>query len=595
MDLTRRQLLKAGLMAGAGLLLPFRWSAPKAFAQVPLDPRILTKYLDPLPVPGVLDGTVPQVVTMSEFTQQLHSQLSPTLVWGYNGAYPGPTIEAVRGTPLSVTWVNDLFSPSLLASLPVDQTLHWADPLGTGPLFTRYTGPVPTVTHLHGGETEPQSDGHPDAWYTPGLGITGPGVQGNLNVFFYNNAQEAATLWYHDHALGVTRLNVFAGLAAFYLFRDPTNEPAGLPGSPPDDPMFEREIVIQDRMFDVNGQLLFPSAGINPTVHPFWIPEFLGDTIVVNGAVWPFLNVEPRKYRFRFLNGSSARFYNLSLGPKLVFTQIGTDGGYLNAPVPLKELLIAPGERADVIVDFTGLAVGTQIVMTNDAKAPFPGGARPSPQTTGQIMQFRVVPLVAPDPSVIPANLRPNNPIVPLAGETIAQTRTLTLNELLGPGGPLALFLDGKLWGAPVSEMPTEGTTELWEIVNLTADTHPIHLHLVQFQLLNRQRFQLNRYLRLYNLLNPVIPTPAPNNPPVAPFLVGAPMPPPANEAGWKDTVRMNPGEVTRILVRFAPTDTPAGVMGTYPFNPSALPGYVWHCHILDHEDNEMMRPYMVM
>ncbi|MBS1811847.1 MAG: multicopper oxidase domain-containing protein [Acidobacteria bacterium] len=578
---TRRQFLQWSALAGASFALPWDATTRVAFGQaaaLPLDPRTLRKYADPLPRPAKLTGTF-HTIAMTEFRQKLHAQLPLTTVWGYNGSYPGPTIEAVRGVPIQVLWRNQLSTQTLLSRLPVDQTLHWADPLNQHPTPAPYTGPVPTVTHLHGGETEPQSDGHPDAWFTPNFAIRGMGWV--KDVYSYANAQAASTLWYHDHALGVTRLNVYAGLAGFYLLRDPQFESTlNLPSG-----NYEREIVIQDRTFDVNGQLMYPSAGVNPTIHPYWVPEFFGNTIVVNGKVWPFMQVEPRKYRLRLLNGSNARFYNLKLSNGRPFIQIGTDGGYLSRPVQVNQLLLAPGERADVIVDFTGHKANSTILMNNDARAPFPNGAPADPQTVGQIMQFRIVPLTAPDTSSVPASLS----TIPTLGP-ISVTRTLTLNEIMGAGGPLAVILDGKEWMTPITERPRVGTTELWQIVNMTADTHPIHLHLVQFQLLSRQRFQAGKYMKDYMALNPVIPAPVTTNPPINQYLQDGVMSPAPNELGWKDTVRMNPGEVTRILVRFAPTTG-----GTFPFAPQAAPGYVWHCHILEHEDNEMMRPYQIV
>ena len=595
------------LLSVVALVLAAVWTVPsvsgglaEAQAPAPLDPRMLTKYMDPLPDPSKLTGANLEI-GMWQVSQKLHSQLANTTVWAYGvtketATYPGATIEATRYVPTQVKWLNNLTDAAgnpLTHPLPVDQTLHWADPLGTGHSMLPYDGPIPTVVHLHGGEVEAKSDGHPEAWFTPGFVITGPAWQGN-QVYTYANDQPAATLWYHDHALGITRLNVYMGLAGFYLLKDPGFESGlNLPSG-----AYEREIVIQDRSFNVDGSLAFPAVGVNPTVHPFWVPEFFGDTIVVNGKIWPYLNVEPRKYRFRLLNGSNARFYNLSLSNKQPFFQIGTDGGYLSAPVQINELLIAPGERADIVVDFSGLAVGTQILLTNDAKTPFPKGAPADPQTVSQIMQFRVVPLTGTDTSVIPATL---NTIPTLTPGPV--TRTLTLNEVMGPGGPLAMFLDGKMWDTAVTENVKLGSTEIWEVINLTADTHPIHLHLVQFQLLSRQRFQTNKYLKAYSAANPVIPIPIDpdtgeplvtyNPVPVASYLQGKPVGPDPNEAGWKDTLRMNPGEVTRIIVRFAPFS--AAVVTPYSFDATAEPGYVWHCHILDHEDNEMMRPYKVV
>jgi FtsP/CotA-like multicopper oxidase with cupredoxin domain len=577
-------------------------NAVDVFAQIPLDPRTLTKYVDPLPIPGVMQPTTPggtyYEVGMWQIGQQLHSQFLPTTLWAYGltqatATYPGATFETKKGVPIQVRWTNELYG--VTHPLPVDQTLHWADPLGTGHTMDPYTGPVPLTTHLHGGEIESQSDGHPDSWFTPGFAIKGKGWQ--KETYYYNNNQLPTTLWYHDHALGITRLNVYMGLAGFYILRDSVFEtPLNLPSG-----NYEIPVVIQDRMFNTDGSLAYPNVGNNPMIHPFWNPEFFGNTIVVNGKIWPYLNVEPRKYRFRFLNGSDARFYRLQLidpatgMPGPAFWQIGTDGGYLPAPVMLNDpanpasprLLMAPGERADVIIDFSGYAVGTQFILDNNAKAPFPNGAPANPQTVRQIMQFRVVPLTAPDPSVIPASITTIPTLTP--GPI---TRTLTLNEVMAMGGgPVAMFLDGKMWDAPLTENPTSGTTEIWEIINLTADTHPIHLHLVQFQPLNRQKFQTNKYLKAYSALNPVIPADVTINPAIAPYLQGTPVPPDANEVGWKDTFRMNPGEVSRVVVRFAPQDGSP----SYTFDATAEPGYVWHCHILEHEDNEMMRPYKLV
>ncbi|MDH4180021.1 MAG: multicopper oxidase [Armatimonadota bacterium] len=612
-------------LAAIGTLL----SAP-AFAQapVPLNPLLLTKYVDALPVPPEMPPAAPGYyeVGIWEISQQLHTDLpSPTVVWGYGtspatASYPAATFEATRGDAIQVRWYNALedgagFLPHLFT---VDQTLHWADPLGNHPSFDPYLGPVPTVSHLHGGEVRSDSDGHPEQWF----------LTGEWRDYDYPNTQEAATLWYHDHALGITRLNVYAGLAGFYLLRDPANEPANLPGpaprlgDPPGTTYYEIPLVIQDRIFDVNGQFLFPDLGINPTVHPFWLPEFFGDAILVNGKVWPYLNVEPRRYRFRFLNGSNARAYGLRLidpatgMPGPAFYQIGTDGGLLDFPVmlndPLKaagaspRLVLLPGERADVIIDFAGWQ-GFTFILDNDAKAPYPAGAPANPNTVAQIMQFRVVPSppgTPPDTSLDPStfpNLRPLNPIVRLPGGPA--TRRLTLNEVMGANGPLEALLDNRKWIDPVTESPTVGSTEVWEIINLTGDAHPIHLHLVQFQLLSRQRFQFNKYWKLYASLfpggayMPEVGPPPGGNPDPTPFLQQKPMLPiGTNEDGWKDTVRVQPGEVTRIAVRWAPQDSITAVPGVneFAFDPSYGPGYVWHCHILDHEDNEMMRPYTV-
>lgn len=664
------------------LLAAIVLAAPLASAQqlqAPLLGKSIPKFVDPLPtfVGNRVDGTQPLTVTMKEFQQMvlpaaLYAGLpepfsAGTYVWGYEisdgtttypAHYPGFTVEAQRGVPTTMTYVNDLIDPVLQDYLLVDQTLHWADPLMQMGMMTPYTGPVAAVVHLHGGEVPSAIDGGPDAWFTPNSGgfpaYTGSAYNATVegvpvgNTYTYPNTQEAATLWFHDHTLGATRLNVYAGLAAFYLLRGdgdtgPGNE-LGLPADP-----YEIEMAIQDRSFDTNGQLLFPRNGINAMEHPFWVPEFFGDAVVVNGKTWPYLNVEPRRYRFRLLNGSNARFYSLSCGKGgPAIWQIGTDGGLLDVPVKIAfpgRLVLGPGERADIILDFTAHA-GKTFVMDNNAKAPYPAGTNADPQTTGQIMQIRVGPTaltpdVSFDPAAVGARLRPGSGLVKLvdfANGTPAVTpdvaRVLTLNEIMGMGGPLEVLVNNSKWmgemspnAGGVTELPQQGATELWRIVNMTADAHPMHLHLVQFQLVSRQSLQTKKYTVAYDQtftggVSPVdgmdypsgvfIPGYGPplpylsteeegylgGNPDPTPFLQGAPTPANPNERGWKDTIKMFPGEVTTVLVRFAPTDVPAGatLAGTnyFSFDPTEGPGYVWHCHIVDHEDNEMMRQFKV-
>jgi len=571
----------ACLCLGAVLL-----GAKPAATEEILDPLSLTKYIDPLPIPGVAEMAAPNYYEIGAYQiqQQLHSELPPTTVYGYGtseatASYPGPTIVAQKGVPISVKWTNHLPSPHILA--------YAFDP--TIPAAQTATG-IPIVTHLHGGETEPESDGTPMQWFTPGFAEKGDGWM--KEVFHYANDQLPATIWYHDHAFGYTRHNVYAGLAGYYIVTDPGNEPAGLPTGP-----YDLGLCLQDRMFTADGQLWYPNEGETQT-HPIWIPEFFGDVMLVNGKVWPYLEVEPRKYRFRFLNGSQARFYSLALaerntsarGP--MFYQIGSDGGYLAEPVVLNDpnnmhsprLVMAPGERCDVVIDFSAYAPGTEFLLRNTAKAPYPSGSAADPQTSGQIMLFRVKALESPDNSVIPSQLAT---VTRLTYPTV--TRVMTLNEVMGQGGPISALLNGMTYhDAPATEYPTLGTTEMWEVVNMTGDAHPIHLHLVQFQLLNRQKINVKRYERAFQEANPVTPATSYTPVPVEPYLKGKPIPADPNERGWKDTYRMNPGQVTRILVRFSPQDeSPA-----FSFDATAEPGYVWHCHILEHEENDMMRPY---
>jgi spore coat protein A len=673
-------------------------------AQTPLDGNTIPKYVEPLPSLSAtrINGAAPVTVDMVEFQQRIlpasiyAARPAPfnagSFLWGYrlNGnapSWPARTIEARQNTTTSATYTNSLRAPLQLQKyLTMDQTLHWADPLATtsgnhcvngpplaGPCLRPYTGPIPTVPHLHGAEVLSSSDGHPDAWFTPGLASHGPGFVSN--GYSYPNRQEATTLWFHDHALGMTRLNVFSGLAAFYLLRDArdtgaASNPIGLPAG-----NFEQELFVADRQFDTNGQLLFPDGtptsnptGINgpppnPDHHPFWNPEFFGDVITVNGKSWPFLQVEPRRYRFRIVNGSNARFYRMGMvnaatgaaGPPA--WQIGSDGGLLNAPVQLAngglKLFLAPGERADVIVDFAGQS-GRSFNVTNDAEAPFPSGDPPavSAPSAGEVMQFRVnLPLSGTDTSFNPASPQRNlraSPIVdikPTNARPANVRRQLALVEVEGDGGPLEVLLNNSHWGGlregtstPIpgsvsngsglqsTENPRVGATEIWEIANLTEDAHPIHLHLIQFQVINRQTFDRDNYRASCDArfpggtfggiayppgtyipgFGPPLAYGTPNaagaiggNPDFGPFLQGSPAAGDANERGWKDTVKMLPFTITRIAVRYAPQAVAAGGVqpGTnlFPFNPTAGgPGYVWHCHILDHEDNEMMRPTLI-
>jgi spore coat protein A len=705
MPITRRQFLTRGAAAGAGFVVAngLGWSrvlAAQAAVQTPLAGSAIPQFRQPLPLLEVAGGQLETIVAgsdplqlvMREFQAQMLpsgavANYSGTWCWGYRflepdpgepeATYIGPVIVATRGVPTTIEWVNEL--PLVGSATRVtawyegtDQTLHWADPMNgganacammggaaTGDCLAHYDGPVPAVPHLHGGEVPPQLDGGPDAWFTSdGLYhghsyYPGPGGGGNIAAYRYPNTMEAAPTWFHDHVLGLTRLNVYAGLAGAYVLIDPSLQlptglhPVGLQQGASGPVDYVIPLVIQDRGFDTNGQLYFANTGINPE-HPYWIPELVADTIEVNGITWPFLNVEPRRYRFLVINGSNARTYELFFtnpktkanGPAL--WQIATDGGYLDAPVKidpnagkgqLQRLLLMPGERADLIVDFAGFA-GQTLLVKNVARTPFPKGESPNGNTVGRILQVRVGGGPVSDSSYDPASgtpLRP--PMVRLAnpaagtlatGVSAKQTRQLTLNEVMGAGGPLEILVNNTKWMGSdrpdftkigeeyYSELPREGTTEVWEIVNLTADAHPIHTHLTQFQLLNRQAYNTNRYPAAYAAAFPGgayvagygpplnyangNPRALGGNPDIVPYLQGSAKRPPANEAGWKDTIVAYPGEVTRIVARYAPTDKPVDADASelvYPFDPDGH-GYVWHCHIIDHEDNEMMRPYRV-
>jgi FtsP/CotA-like multicopper oxidase with cupredoxin domain len=608
-----------------------------------------------------------------------------TTVWSYGSIdhpdtfnYPAFTIEAEWNKDTQVQWRNELVDAMgnpLPHLLPVDPTLHWANPIGmrdmapshdpADPYWTHpyvqgpngsYTGPVPMITHVHGAHTFEDSDGYPEAWYLPAQAAMDPNIAWATGTYFdifstayghnwgpgtatfkYPNTQRATTLWYHDHTLGMTRVNVYAGPAGFYLIRggpddmvlDGTGQTAVLPGPAPgvgDDPFgtyYEIPIVIQDRSFDADGSLFYPDnraffEGLNvpPTmpyldipfipdlacggqpndVSPIWQPEFFGDAMVVNGRTWPYLEVEARRYRFRFLNGCNSRFLILKMNG-LPFYQIGADGGFLSAPVVLSELLMGPAERADVIVDFTGLE-NTEIILLNDGPdAPFGGLPVDEDDLTmpqmREVMRFQVKEATGEDPStppmdfVLPTVTPPDPPGGPYTNprqvslnEEMSQTVFVTTDangnvvldctspDAFGPTAALlGTYASGNptplRWMDPVSENPLVGSTEIWEIYNFTADAHPIHIHLVQFQVVDRQA------LAPVDLDGVAIPPASPT---------GTARGPEAWETGFKDTLIVYPGEVARVQARF-------DIAGRY----------VWHCHIVEHEDNEMMRPYDVV
>ncbi len=480
--MNRRELLRISLYASTGLFA-CQPKALRALARA-VDPIQkqpgLASYVDPLPVPPVIrpspSGDVVQV-RMHEFRQKVHRDLPPTSLWGYNGMWPGPTFEVRRGQALSVKWTNQLPTKHFL---PIDTTIHGSE---------EAVPQVRTVVHVHGAQVLPESDGYPDAWVTSD-GKTGP--VNCTNPAHYPNNQQAATLWYHDHAIGITRLNVYAGLAGFYLIRDDEEDALNLPSG-----QFEIPLLLQDRKFNPDGSLLYPAAQ-NGT-HPVWIQEFFGDTICVNGKVTPFLEVEPRKYRFRLVNGSNSRFYHLTVVPTdhtgkpsggpadaPPFHQIGTDGGLLPAPVTLHYLIASPGERFDLILDFTDHK-GESFALINDAPAPYPRGGEVVPS---DVMLFKVTkPLSGTDTSSLPDTLAPMSTLSP---GLATRERVLALTEMDRPsdGYTMIGLLGQKHWDDPITEDPKAGSIEIWSFVNATGDVHPIHLHLVQFQVLESPAFR---------------------------------------------------------------------------------------------------------
>jgi spore coat protein A len=511
--------------------------APRATALDGPSPLLATsalaRFVDPLPIPAVAKPSdvraspadpgrrIPYIrIPMRQFQVKVHRDVPPTTLWGYGASCPGPTIEARRGEPLLVEWANELPRKHIL---PVDCTLHGAE---------ADKPEVRTVVHLHGGRTAPESDGYPEDWFVPGQSAT----------CHYPNEQESASLFYHDHAMGITRLNAVAGLAGLYLIRDEFEDKLNLPRG-----TYEIPLALFDRSFYPDGRLYYPVSG-KPGAP--WVSEYYGSAILVNGKIFPYLEVEPRRYRFRLLNASNGSFYRLSFStdPSVVslgleFHQIGTEQGFLSAAAELSVLILGPGERADLIVDFTGLA-GRQVYLRTHV---------------AMVMQFRVAPGKASDSSALPQTLRP---VARIPESTAVSTRELTIADYQDRRGQSSvMLLNGAHWNMPVTEKPLLNSTEIWSFINLTDDSHPIHLHMVRFQLLDRRPFDLS----VYQLTRKIVFT-------------GPPVELAANELGWKDTVRVDPMTITRIIVKFE------GFAGRY----------VWHCHMLEHEDNEMMRPYLI-
>jgi FtsP/CotA-like multicopper oxidase with cupredoxin domain len=601
-------------------------------------------------------------ISMRQFEQQILPEGMPkTTVWGYGAVKsaskdglllhnaPSLTIEAVSNKPVRVKWINELVDEKgnyLPHLLPVDPTLHWANPGGGEdlrdfrPTFETtpesYTGPVPIVTHVHGAiGVGDESDGYAEAWFLPaaknipadyaksgtwydffaGKAADAQGVQWEPGsaTFQYPNLGRAATIWYHDHALGMTRVNVYAGPAGFFIIRggpdgdeaildSRTNKPAILPSPapkendpfPPEKPYYEIPLAIQDRAFNTDGSLFYPDSRdffdefsgpyIPETdISPIWNPEFFGNTIIVNGNTWPYQTVEQRRYRLRVLNGCQARFLILDFAsiPGVEVWQIGNEGGLLAETVNLtdghnNQLLIAPAERADLIVDFTKVKPGNYILRNLGPDEPY-GGGEPGEdfemadlETTGQILEFRVIAASGKDQSAPPQFLK--LPSIANFPEATYVRRLALLEEMSmvhdGPSEAKLGMIDqdgnpfAQEWMDKVTENPSVGDSEVWEFYNFTADAHPMHVHEIVFHVINRERLALEEE----------------TGEPVVPFILsGQVRPPEPWENGLKDTVISYPGEVTRIHAYFE------------------KPGqFVWHCHIVEHEDNEMMRPYRI-
>ena len=671
MKMSRRQVLKAGLFTGAGMMVPWRFFPAKAYASVlaaglsnpenqpifqNVAPNAMAASFKYAPKNNKLRITAAQTVQMTGLVDPNGTPV-PTTVWGYgeNGkgvTWPGRTIERdVADDPLEIKWENKLVDPitgnPLPHLLPVDTSLHWAYALhgassANGIDYRQFniaTNGVPLVPHVHGGRNDSPFDGNPEYFFSPGFGVRGP--RWVEKKYFYggpdwNNA--AGMMWYHDHALGITRLNVYAGLAGFFPLRDaddtgkPDN-PAGLPADP-----YELGFAIQDRMFLSNGELFYPSIQgdpswddfilgqvdeevaaicpetnengfcIDPTI-PTALAEFFGDHMVVNGVIWPKYSVEHRQYRVRLLNGCDSRFMRLKLkviedgasnmteidpadGYDLPFLVIGSDQSLRASAAQVNEVDFMPGERLDLIIDFKNVDFGSRVIVENIlGDSPF-GGELPEEEDlypnrrTDRVMAFDVeVPFVAsrPDTEIIEGYDLGGGVDVPNA----SITRQLALFEGTDEFGRLQPLLgtaesaidvtgtpvDGALtWFQPITENPGVGATEIWEIYNATGDAHPIHVHLVHFEVINREGFTADSIEQ---------PTQQHNGTQGVGFklenivTLGNVRNPDPAEQTRRDMVMALPDEVTRIKMTF---DKPGR--------------YVWHCHILSHEDHEMMRPY---
>ncbi len=680
MVMDRRTFLKLTSMGTLGLFVTNSLGTTRLLAAVTpsgaLPPLDIAKWQTPMLIPpqmpraGLLTKSGSLIdyyeIAVRQFAQQiLPAGLPTTTVWGYGPAKalsplapiifnaPSLTIEANSNRPVRIKWINELkdasgrFLPHLL---PVDPTLHWANPPGgvdgrdTRPVFEStpgsYRGPVPMVPHVHGAVgVGDESDGYAEAWYLPAASDipAGYATVGTWYDFFrdkaasthrvawgpgfatfqYPNLDRAGTKWYHDHTLGMTRVNVYAGPAGFYIVRGgnqgddavrdsrtgrrallPSPAPAEIDQLVPGRRFYEIPIAIQDRAFNDDGSLFYPDSreffdGVEgpyipvdgSDLSPIWNPEFFGNTIMVNGNTWPYLDVEKRRYRFRMLNGCQARYLVLDFSriPGVEVWQIGNEGGFLAAPLNLtaghsNQLLMSPAERADLIVDFSAVAVGNYELGNVGPDEPF-GGFGPEfvtadPETTGRLIQFRVKARRGVDLSTPPRFLR-LPAIEPLPEHT--RCRSLALIEEMSmfaedaPAEAALGTVDGdpntapgtwmrRMWSEEVTEDPEVGSTEMWEFYNTTGDAHPMHVHEVLFEVVNRQAIVINEA----DMTVQVVHGSEPRGP--EPW-----------ESGFKDTVTAYPGEVTRIRAKF----DKAGQ-------------FVWHCHIVEHEDNEMMRPYRI-
>lgn len=610
----RRQFLMAGAAGGAAMLprgLPAHGPGSVG-ASVPQTP-LLERYVDPLPRPltavpdvSAYPGADYYEISMRQGSWRFHRDLGPATVWGYWAANPiephhpigmgylGPTISVATDHPTVVKYRNELPTTHLFQFV-IDKIRHGdpqLTPIAPPPYESKPPFPpninVWNVVHQHGGFTAPQSDGmplhsfSPDGFHAESYTTLDPGrVQPNEAICGYTNHERSSMLWYHDHGMGMTSLNVYAGLAGLYLITDPADDRLGLPQGE-----FEVPLILQDRTFHRDGSLAYTMTLREGE-----------DTPVVNGKAYPFLAVEPRRYRLRFLNASNERFWRLRFEvpadvlpqPILPFWLIGTDGGF-RAPLPMLNFLIAPAERYDLIVDFGRVPMGTDVTLTNyNAPVHFPGGGGPE---ISEVMRFRVTRRLTggADETTPPRSLKlpAVAPVVPKP-QTRRREWVLYQHKLFS-----TMTFDAVPFMEPSQDFIEAGSSEIWEYINPNHDAHPMHVHLVNFQVLNRQPIDAAGYQAAYEKWLGGGRRPQ-DRPALANFLIGPPIPPDPDEAlSDKGTVKSYPETVTRIVIEeFSP---PMGAIASIPASGTELPAtYVHHCHILEHEDDDLMRPWTIV
>ncbi|KAL1209470.1 Multicopper oxidase LPR2 [Cardamine amara subsp. amara] len=521
---------------------------------------------------NVVNGFLkPKSLQIGMFFKKLkfHRDLPATPVFAYGASertatVPGPTIEAAYGVDTYVTWQNHLPSSHIL---PWDPTITPAIPKHGG---------IPTVVHLHGGIHESTSDGNADAWFTAGFKETGP--KWSKTTTHYVNKQQPGNMMYHDHVLGLTRVNLLAGLLGAYVLRHSSVEsPLRLPTGRE----YDRPLIIFDRSFRRDGSIYLNATGNNPQIHPQWQPEYFGDAIIVNGKIWPRLTVQRRKYRFRIINAGNARFFRFFFSNGLDFVVIGSDSAYLAKPVQTKSIILSPSEIADVIVDFSKSTTKTAI-LANNAPYPYPSGD-PVTEENSKVMKFIISDESVSDTSIIPKKLIE---YPPADVSSSVRTRYIAMFEYVLGNKPTHLYINGLPYNAPVTETPKVGTSEVWEVINLTGDDHPLHIHLGLFKVL--EQTSLVNSAEFTDCMTKELDAVKCQ---ISKYALGNKTAVTAHERGWKNVFKMIPGHVTKILVRFSYIHSNE----SYSFDATEEPGYVYHCHMLDHEDNMMMRPFKIV